>query len=359
MTAVSTSIPHSRPFLGEEERAAADEVLRTGQLAQGPCVERFESSLAAWLGVRGGVAVSSGTVALELALAAVGVAPGDEVIIPSYVCAAVWLAVQRIGALPRLVDIDLATFNLDPEAAARAVTAKTRAIIVPHLFGLPADLTRLQALGIPLIEDCAQTLGALESGRPVATVGVAAICSFYATKLLCTGEGGMVVSNDGALLEHVRSLRQYDDGPMLNPSSSNRKLTDLQAAIGLCQVNRLAMFLQRRAEIAARYRTVLAQMPLVLPAVPAGRTHVYYRFVVRLPRLLKRPDSLAAQIMRLNARGLQCRRPVFRPLHRYLDLDGFPASEEADRTALSIPIYPSMTDDEVARVIQILGEELA
>ena len=358
MTTVATIIPHSRPAIDEEDLRATAEVLRSGQIAQGPWVDRFERDMASFVGVRGGVAVSSGTAALELALRALNVGAGDEVIMPSYVCPAPWLATQRVGAQARLVDIDLDTFNIDPIAACQAVTKKTRAIIVPHLFGLPADLTALEQIGIPLIEDCAQTLGGTEQGRPVGTVGRLTVCSFYATKLLCAGEGGMVLSNEKALLERVRSLREYDGAPTLNPSSFNLKLTDIQAALGLSQLGRFSAFHERRQILAAVYRVALSSKATVCPTAPSDRTHGYYRYVVRLPHLQTNSDGLMELISTLEQQGIHCRKPVFRPLHRYLDQSGFPNSDEADRTALSIPLYPDLTDDEVRQILQSLDEVL-
>jgi dTDP-4-amino-4,6-dideoxygalactose transaminase len=305
------------------------------------------------------VAVSSGTAALELALRALRIGAGDEVIMPSYVCPAPWLAAQRVGAEARLVDIDLNTFNIDPIAACQAVTTKTRAIVVPHLFGLPADLTALEQIGIPLIEDCAQTLGVTEQGRAVGTVGQLTVCSFYATKLLCAGEGGMVLSNEGALLERVRSLREYDGAARLDPSSFNLKLTDLQAALGLSQLGRFSAFHERRSLLAAAYREALSSKAAVCPSLPHGRTHGYYRFVIKLPYLRTNPDGLIGLISRLEQQGIHGRKPVFRPLHRYLDQAGFPNSDEADRTALSIPLYPDLTDDEVRQIQQSLAEVLS
>ena len=240
-------------------------VVRSGQLCLGACVQQFERGMAAFVGVSGGVAVSSGTAALELALRALGVGPGDEVILPSYVCAAPWLATVRVGAEPRVVDIDPTTYAIDPGRASKLLSARTKAIIVPHPFGLPADLTKLQTLGIPLIEDCAQTLGATEAGRPVGSVGVMAICSFYATKLLCVGEGGMVLSQDSALLEKCRALRDYDEAPSLDAAAYNYKMTDVQAALGLSQLARFRSFLDRRATIASAYQAALARTGLVLP----------------------------------------------------------------------------------------------
>lgn len=359
MTTVATMIPHSRPAIGQEDFRATTEVLRSGQIAQGPWVERFERGMAGFFGLQGGVAVSSGTAALELALRALRIGAGDEVIMPSYVCPAPWLATQRVGAQATLVDIDLNTFNIDPLAVCQVVTNRTRAIIVPHLFGLPADLTALERLGIALIEDCAQTLGATEQGRPVGTVGRLTVCSFYATKLLCTGEGGMVLSNEEALLERVRSLREYDGAPTLDPSSCNLKLTDLQAALGLSQLGRLSTFHERRRFLAAAYREALSSKAAVCPSVPPGRTHGYYRFTIRLPHLRTDPEGLLGLISTLEQQGIHCRKPVFRPLHRYLDQSGFPNSDEADRTALSIPLYPDLTDDEVRQIQQSLTKVLS
>jgi dTDP-4-amino-4,6-dideoxygalactose transaminase len=350
-------ITHSRPTLDDADARAAAAVVRSGRLAQGAHVEEFERRMASFVGVRGGVAVGSGTAALELALLALGIGRGDEVILPSYVCAAPWLAVGRVGATPRLVDIEPDTYNIDPVRARKAITRRTRAIIVPHLFGLPADLTGLQALHVPLIEDCAQTLGVMERGRPVGSVGAAAVCSFYATKLLCTGEGGMLLSRKPAILERGRVLRQYDEEPLLVPGAFNRKMTDLQAALGLSQLRRLRGFLRRRRAIAAMYRAALAGAGVTLPVIPRGRTHGFYRYVVRLQDTQR--TVLEKVMARLERRGVQCRRPVFRPLHRYLNLKGFPESTAAHRTALSVPIYPSMTDRMARRVVTVLCEELA
>lgn len=357
MTTGATMIPHSRPAIAQGEIDAVTDVLQSGRLAQGAVVERFERGMAAYLGVAGGVAVNSGTMALEVALRVLGIGVGDEVILPSYVCAAPWQAVQRVGAQARLVDIEPETLQIDAGLARAAITSRTRAIIVPHLFGLPADLTALARLGVPLIEDCAQTLGAMEQGRSVGSVGVLTVCSFYANKLLCAGEGGMVLSNDSVLLERARALREYDGASSLNPQATNLKMTDLQAAVGVAQLNRLPELIARRVSLAREYREALAGSSAILPAVPAGRSHVYYRFVVRIPKRGSGSDALSDCLGRLERRGVQCRKPVFRSLHRYLGLDGFPASEAAEREALSLPLYPALTGEEAAQVCRAMRDE--
>ncbi len=348
-------IPHSRPTVGAQDQAALAAVVASGQVAQGPRVKEFERAVASYVGVAAGVAVHSGTAAVELALLAIGIGPGDEVILPSYVCAGPWLAIVRAGAQPRIVDIDPMSYALDPAHIKRALTPLSRAIIVPHMFGLPADLTQLQTLGVPLIEDCAQTLGATERGRHVGRVGQVTVCSFYATKLLCTGEGGMLLSNDRTILDKARALREYDEGSTLNRGAFNRKMTDLQAAMGVSQLERLPSFLARRAEIAEYYSDALKHPAIDLPAVPSSRTHIYYRYVVRVWR---QGFALEDLLARLESCGVQCRRPIFRPLHHYLHVGGCPASEEAYLTALSIPIYPSLTNQEMARVVEILLREV-
>jgi len=356
VTASPAIIPHSRPTLGQQETQALAEVVKTGHVVQGPLVAEFERSVAALIGVSGGVAVSSGTAALELALRVLDIGQGDNVLMPSYVCAALWLATVRVGARPRLVDITPTDFAIDPEAAAKARTRRTKAIIVPHLFGLPAELARLESLGIPLIEDCAQTLTATEQGRQVGTVGVLTVCSFYATKLLCTGEGGMLLSRDPALLERARVLREYDEDPNLNTASFNYKMTDMQAAMGLSQLRQLRTFLDRRAAIAITYQAGLAAAKLDLPVIPEGRSHVFYRYVAKLQGPSPPRESLIA---RLERQGVQCRRPVFRALHQYLGSGECPVTDDVSERALSLPIYPSLTDEEVARTIRGVCEELA
>ena len=357
MTTGTIMIPHSRPSIAQDEIDAVTDVLQSGHLAQSVVVERFERGMAAYLGLAGGVAVNSGTMALEVALRVLGVGPGDEVLLPSYVCAAPWQAVQRVGAQARLVDIEPDTFQIDADLARAAITSRTRAIIVPHLFGLPADLTALARLGVPLIEDCAQTLGATEQGRAVGSVGTLTVCSFYANKLLCAGEGGMVLSRDPELLERARALREYDGALSLNPQATNLKMTDVQAAIGFAQLNRLPELLTRRASVARQYREALAGTSATVPAVPSGRSHVYYRFVVRISRRGVGSDELNNCIGRLERAGVQCRKPVFRSLHRYLGLEGFPASEAAEDNALSIPLYPGLADGEVAQIIMAMRDE--
>jgi perosamine synthetase len=338
-------IPHSRPALGDEEARAVTEVIASGQVAQGTRVAAFEAAMAARLGARGAVAVSSGTAALHLALLALGVGPGDEVLFPTFACAAVLQAVRLAGAVPVPVDADPVTFNIDPDAARQARSRHSRALVVVHSFGLPAELDALRALELPVVEDAAQALGAVYRGRPVGTVGEVGVLSFYATKLMTTGEGGLVISSDARILGVARDLREYDQKPDDRPRF-NYKMTDLQAAMGLVQARRLPGFLDRRTALAARYRERLAAMPLRLPAALPDRSHVYYRYVLTGPR------PAAEYLPGFEARGVAARRPVFRPLHCALGLTGFPGADAAWERAVSLPLYPALTDDDAERVLQ-------
>jgi len=342
-------VPHSRPSVSEADALAVASAVRSGRLAQGPEVEAFERELAARLGVESVAAVTSGSAALELALLALGVGAGDEVIVPTYVCDALWHAVRRRGARPVLADADPDTLSLSAKDAAARLTARTRCVIVPHAFGLAVDLAPFLALGVPVLEDCAQALGAVVEGRPVGARGALAVCSFHATKMLATGEGG-AVAGPAELVARVRDAREYDERADLRPRL-NAKLTDLQAALGRSQLARLDGFVARRRALAAMYRARLAGLPCRLP-VEAGSRHVYHRFVVGVGRPV---EALQA---RMSAAGVVARRPVFRPAHRALGLPGYPEADRLWAEALSIPCYPALTDAEADRVAAALARAL-
>jgi dTDP-4-amino-4,6-dideoxygalactose transaminase len=343
-------IPHSRPTLGDDDARAVARVVCTGQIAEGPEVAALEAELAPRLGVPAVAAVSSGTVALELALRALGLADGDEVIVPTYTCDALHHAVVRAGGTPRLADVDPRTHALALADVRRRLTTRTRAIVVVHAFGRAIDVAPFAALGVPVIEDCAQALGAVVAGRPAGAAGAAAVCSFYATKLVTTGEGG-AVGGPAPVVARVRDVRAYDEREDLAPRG-NAKLTDLQAALGRSQLARLDAFVARRRAIARRYRAALASVPCALPE-DAGAAHVYHRFVVEVER------PVDAVIAALGARGVAARRPVFRPLHRATGAAGYPEAERLWQRAVSLPCYPSLADAEVDAVAAAVGATLA
>lgn len=345
-------ITHSRPTLGEEEAEAAYRVVLSAQLAQGKEVAAFEEEVAGYIGRRYGVAVASGTAALHLGLLALGIGTGDRVLMPSYVCTALLHATWALGARPVLADIDRATRNLDPGEAGRRA-GLVQAVILPHMFGLPAAVEEFCGLGVPLIEDCAMSIGAERKGRKVGSMGEMAICSFYATKVLCAGgEGGMVLTDSAELADRVRTLREYDGLPA-DRQRFNYKMTDLAAAIGRVQLRRLGEFVARRRALAAVYQRELQEVSVEPP--PSEQGHIYHRFVIRLPG---RAEEL---IKALERRQITARRPVFQPLHREVGEPdaAYPNTATACAGDVSLPLYPTLRDAEALAVAGAVREAMA
>ena len=342
-------IPHSRPFITDLDLKAVTYALKSGQLAQGPEVEKFERNLAEFIGQKKAAATSSGTAALHLALLALNVKQKDEVIIPSFVCSAVLNAVNYTGATPVIVDIEPFTYNISFEDVKRAISSKTKAIIVPHMFGCPAEMDKFTELDIPIIEDCAQSIGATFNGQPSGSLGLLSVFSFYATKVLACGEGGMVLSNSEDLILKIKDLREYDnkDDYLLR---YNYKMTDIQASLGLNQLILLEQFIEKRREIADRYFEEFKDCDLLLPIWKKGKEHIYYRFVIKIR------DKASGYLERFQQKGVMCRRPVYRPLHIYLNLSGIPQATEAWQKAISIPLYPSLKEEEIEKIISVVKE---
>ena len=318
-------IPHSKPDIGAEEIGAAARVLESGMLAQGREVEAFETECAAFLGRRHAVATSSGTAALHLALIALGAGEGDAVALPAYACAALLQPVTWLRARPVLCDAG-PDCNLDADG----VPESARAVVAAHLFGKPGPVPYAERA----VEDIAQSFGG-----PTGRAGRIAVASFYATKLLTTGEGGMLVTDDAGVAELARDLRDYDNRDDFRPRYAC-KMTEFQAAVGRVQLTRLPGFIARRREIAARYTEAFAGLPLGLPDATG---HVFFRYVLRTARR----EALGAHLV---AGGVEAKRPVYRPLHHYTG-DTCDSAETAHDECLSIPIYPALTSQEAGNVI--------
>lgn len=310
----------------------------------------FEEDVGRFLTLPPGVATSSGTAALHLALLALGVGPGDEVLLPAYVCSAPLLAVSHAGAVPVLVDVEPASGNMDPLDLKKRLTRRSKAIVVVHLFGMPAAVKEFLAPGLPVIEDCAQALGACQQEGHVGTFGDLAVCSFYATKLITTGEGGMLLGRDQSLLERARDVREYDKKDSF-AVRFNYKMTDIQAAMGRVQLGKLGSFLARREALAEVYTARLAASSwCILPPHTQGR--IYYRYVISVPR---NPGLL---IQRLFDRGVEAARPVYRPLHHYLEQKGYPGADEAWSSHLSLPLHPSLVPEEILEACRVFQETM-
>lgn len=344
-------IPHSKPSLDKRDFQVVNQVLSSGHIVQGRQVEQFEKEMARYSGHRSGVAVSSGTVALKLSLMALGVKEGDEVMIPSYVCAALWHAVQSLQAKPVLLDMDPDTFELDPDEIRRKKTRKTRALILVHSFGYPINMLRYTHLEVPIIEDVANSLGAEFQRQKVGKKGRLAITSFYATKMMTTGEGGMVLCDSPQSASEIRNWRSYDERGELG-LAFNYKMTDFQAALGRAQLKRFPSFVQKRRRWAQFYSKSLSHLKgLVLPTLSQGSKPCYHRFVFRHKR--------ASWLIRaLNKKGICARKPIFKPLHAYLGAKRFPGSEILSREMISVPIYPTLTQKEAKMIVKTLNQLL-
>ncbi|HXV27732.1 MAG TPA: DegT/DnrJ/EryC1/StrS aminotransferase family protein [bacterium] len=347
-------IPHSRPTLGEEEKKACLEVLDSLQIAQGRKVAEFEQALAGLTRRRHAAAVSSGTAALGLSLCALGVAKGDEVIIPSFTCAALLHALAFAGAKPVLADIEPEDFNLSAEDVKRKIRRRTKAVIVPHLFGRAAEIREFLKLNIPIIEDGTQALGVVAYGKPVGSFGIMSVFSFYATKMITTGEGGMILTDSRALARRILDLRDYDKKENYR-FRTNAKMTDLEAAIGIEQLKKLPRFIANRRDIARFYDEALNHSDIILPIADDIRDHVYFRYVIRICRKAKQ------RLRDLNRQGIDAKTPVFKPLHRYLGLEDklFPETVRAMRETCSLPIFPSMKEESQETVCRILNEVMS
>jgi dTDP-4-amino-4,6-dideoxygalactose transaminase len=344
-------ILHSRPTIDQSDISAVSEVLSSGRIAQGEKVKEFEDALARYVGKEFGVAVSSGTSALHLALLSLGVGPGDEVIMPSYVCSSPYFATLQAGAVPKIVDIDLLNFNICADAVEPQISSRTKAIIVPHMFGNPAELDPLLELEIPIIEDCAQSLGAGYKSHQVGSLGELTVFSFYATKMITTGEGGMILTDDEESYARLAEVRDYDK-KALSPTKYNYKMTDLQASLGLSQLNKLPGFIERRTRIASIYNAALSEHDIELPRATPNSKCVFYRYVVMVEEM--------EQIRERTRRNhVICERPVFKPLHSDLATVKCPNSDKAYDHALSIPLYPSLSQREIDYLLAKLEEILS
>lgn len=343
---------------------AVGRVLATSQFILGPEVRALEGELAALCGVPHGIGVNSGTDALLLALRAVGVGPGDEVVTSAFSFVASASTVLLAGARPVFVDIDPATFNLDPDAVARALTPRTRAIVAVHLYGHPAALDRLAGLarerGVALVEDAAQAVGAAYAGRPVGAWGDAACLSFYPTKNLgACGDGGMVVTAREDVARQVRLLRDHGaarkyEHVTLGHSS---RLDELQAALLRVKLQRLPGWIEARRRLADRYRALLAGLPLRLPIERAPARHVYHHITVRVARRDEVQRALADAGV-----GTAVHYPTTLPAQPMFAVEDaerrFPEATRAAREVLSLPCFPELTDGEAARVAETLRRVL-
>ncbi len=350
-------IPAAKPLIGDDERAAVDRVLRSGMIAQGPEVAAFEREFADhFVDGRETVAVNSGTSGLHLGLLACGIGPGDEVIVPSFTFAATGNSVALTGATPVFADIDPVTYTLDVASVEAAITPKTRAIMPVHLYGHPADMVALSALadrhGLALFEDAAQAHGAKIDGRPVGTFGSFTMFSLYPTKNMTSGEGGMVTAGSPEIARMLRLLRnqgmerQYENEIV----GFNARMTDLHAAIGRVQLTKVDAWTSRRRQNAAFLDSHLSGV--TTPAVAEGIHHVYHQYTIRVQ---DDRDGFVRALREEHQVGSGIYYPI--PNHRLPSLTRFapgldlPQTENAAREVVSLPVHPSLSEDDLVRIV--------
>ena len=362
-------IPLARPVLGEPEERAVLEVLRSRHLSLGPRVPAFESAFAARVGARHASAVSSGTAALHLALRAVGVAEGDEVVTSPFSFVASANAIVYERARPVFVDIDPRTLNLDVDAAAAAIGPRTTALLPVHIFGYPADVPALERCGLPIVEDACEALGAVHAdGVCVGGRGHPAAFGFYANKQLTTGEGGMLTMGSADVKAVVDSERNQGRAPDMGWLDHDRlgfnyRLTDLACALGLAQLERLDDMLAARARAASWYRSALAGFEgLELPCEDAGGdVRGWFVFVVQLPHGADRDETIRS----LALRGVQSKPylPAIHLMSYYRSVSGhregeFPVCEDVAARSIALPFFPEITEGQVAEVASALESVL-
>jgi len=338
-------IKHSKPTINKKDVSRVAQVLSLGKLADHSQVKKFEKEVADYIGQGYGVAVNSGTNALFLALRSLENS-GEEVIIPSYVCIALLNAINAARLKPRIIDINENDYNISLDEIKKNINKNTRAVIAPHMFGDPIkNIEQIVNLNVPVIEDCALSVGAIINGIKIGNFSDLSVFSFYANKVLTTGHGGMILSSSEKLSDKLRDFMKYDNRREYK-ESFNFRMTDFQAALGRSQLLRLDDFIIRRREIAREYNNSFKnQKNIRVPSRP--EESIFFRYILEV-------NDVDKFIETISEKGISCAKPIFKPLHHYFNLDKtqFPNTERAYNHSFSIPIYPALKDEEVNYVVE-------
>lgn len=361
-----TQIPIAKPLLGEEEADAAREVILSGKLASGEKVLQFEEAFARYCGVSHAIAVSNGTTALHATLLANGIGPGDEVIVPDFTFIATATAVSMCGAKPVFADIEADTYSIDPDSVLERLSKKTKAIIGVHLFGLPFDCTAIGDIcndrGIPLIEDAAQAHGAMFQGKKTGSFGACGCFSFYPTKNMTTGEGGMVTTNDAGIAERLRILINHGQKEkyLHTVLGYNYRMTDISAAIGLVQLTKINQFNEQRNKNAEILDSGITAKGVSLPLRRKEATHVFHQYVVKITEGCSLGRDEFAKHLSEKKIGSGIHYPI--PLHKqpvYFQKGktaDCPVSEQCSREVLSLPVHPGLSRQDLERICSVVNE---
>lgn len=368
------TIPLSSPDITETEIEAVTAVLRTSRLSLGPQMEAFEDAMANYTGTTHAIAVSSGTAGLHLCIKALGIGEGDEVIVPSFTFIAAANAIRYERAHPVFVDIDAESLNMSPAAIEQAITPKTRAILVVHTFGRPAEMEAIMDIAgrhhLLVIEDACEAIGATYHGRQAGSFGDAAVFAFYPNKQITTGEGGMVVTRRPELAAHIRALRnqgRYDSTDWLQHAEVgyNYRLSEINCALGLAQLKRIEPILQQREQVARQYCQSLAEVDgLILPATDVSDIRIsWFVYVVRLNATFSEADRDTV-ITKLTSTGIGCGR-YFAPIHlqpsyaAWRNSAALPVTEAQASRTIALPFFNRITDDQIAQVSDTLRNALS
>lgn len=337
-----TMIEHSNTTLGIAEKHALCKVIDHNYISEGKQVLSFEKELSSYIGTKGGIATSTGTLALHLALSALDLKKSDAVIIPAYTCRSVLNAVLYSGLKPVICDVNPENYNISFSKAKKLVNKKTKAIIIPHMFGCPVNIEEFKKLKLFIIEDCAHSIGSMFNKKHVGSTGHLSIFSFEGTKYITTGEGGMVSTNSNKLLNKLRKLKEPDSQDFL--TKYTYRMTDLQASIGRVQLKKLESFIRKRRAIAKIYDKEFKGLTVALPKNIVNARHIYQRYMIQIQ------GNIYSFMRQCLKKGIKVKQPV-KPyaLYKYLGLPAkdFPNTEYIMRSAVSIPIYPSLTNKQI------------
>ncbi len=346
-------ILHSKPTIDQSDIESVSRVLNSGHLEDGTNVEELEQLFCSRFHKKYAVAVSSGFASILLSLKALGISFNHEVIIPSYTCPALLNPIRLLGAIPVLADVEENSFNISYESITQLVSKRTKAIIVPHTFGFPAKIDKIKGFGIPVIEDCAQALGGTYKNSKLGTLGDLAVFSFYATKMIASGDGGMIVTDNEEYFRLMQDYRYYGHRKGHNAVAYNFHLTNLPAALAISQLGKLDWFVQRRKELASLYDSLLTSEVGISNQFVNKNSSCYYRYPIRV-------SDAEMVVMKMKEHDIGCGYGILEGMHQLLGIDKkqFPNTEYNLKTIVSIPIYPLLTEEEVHEVVRALKQIL-